>query len=259
MQDRTAIVTGSTSGIGQGIAEALAAAGANVMLNGLGDDVAIEEQRRSLAERYGSRVGFHAADMTSPDEVRDLIADTGARFGGVDVLVNNAGIQHTAPIEDFPGERWDAIIAVNLSAAFHATQAAIAGMKDRGWGRIINIASVHGLVASIDKVAYVASKHGLIGLTRVVALEAAGTGVTCNAICPGWVRTPLVESQIEARARRSGETVEQAASELLAEKQPSGQFTSIAQIGAAAVFLCSDGAANMTGTTLTLDGGWTAQ
>ncbi len=259
MRGRTAIVTGSTSGIGKGIATALAEAGANVMLNGFGDVSDIEAQRRDLEHRFGIQASYHGADMSQPSEIRNLAAAAEQRFGSVDILVNNAGIQHTALVEDFPEDRWNAIIAVNLSAAFHATRAVVGSMKKRGWGRIINIASVHGLVASTGKIAYVAAKHGIVGMTRVVALETAGSGVTCNAICPGWVRTALVETQIEARASGNGITIEQAATELLAEKQPSGQYTTVAQIGAAAVFICSDASINMSGTTLSLDGGWTAQ
>ncbi len=259
MRGKTAIVTGSTSGIGKGIAAALAEAGANVMLNGFGDAAAIEDQRADFESRYKIAAVYHGADMTKPAEIRDLVAATEKRFGQVDILVNNAGIQHTDLIEDFPDERWDAVIAINLSSSFHTTKAVIGGMKRRGWGRIVNISSVHGLVASVQKVAYIAAKHGLIGMTKVTALEAAGTGVTCNAICPGWVKTPLVMAQIEARAAKDGLSIEQATSTLLGEKQPSGQFTTIEQLGAAAVFLCGDAAANMSGVAMTLDGGWSAQ
>jgi len=259
MRGKTAIVTGSTSGIGMGIADALAGAGANIMLNGFGDADAIEAQRADFEACHGVKVAYHGADMTKPEEIRDLVAQAEALFGQVDILVNNAGIQHTDSIEDFPDDRWDAVIAINLSSSFHTMKAVIGGMKQRGWGRIINIASVHGLVASVQKIAYIAAKHGLVGMTKVAALEAAGTGVTCNAICPGWVKTPLVMAQIEARAERDGIPVDQATVDLLSEKQPSGQFTTIEQLGAAAVFLCSDGAANMPGTTMTLDGAWSAQ
>ena len=259
LQGRTAIVTGSTSGIGQGIANALAEAGANIVLNGFGDAAAIEAQRAALAKRAGVKVRYHAADMTRPEEIAAMVGETEAALGAVDILVNNAGIQHTANVEDFPVDRWDAVIAINLSSSFHSIRAALPGMKRRGWGRVINIASAHGLVASVQKVAYIAAKHGVVGLTKVVALENAGNGVTCNAICPGWVKTPLVERQIEARAARDGIAVEQAAHDLLIEKQPSGRFTTIEQLAGAAVFLCSPAADNMTGTTMTLDGGWTAQ
>ncbi len=259
MRGKTAIVTGSTSGIGRGIAAALAETGVNVMLNGFGDAAAIEQQRADFESRFKVGAAYHGADMTKPAEIRDLVAETERRFGQVDILVNNAGIQHTDLIEDFPDERWDAVIAINLSSSFHTTKAVVAGMKRRGWGRIVNISSVHGLVASVQKVAYIAAKHGLIGMTKVTALETAGTGITCNAICPGWVKTPLVMAQIEARAKNDGTSIEQATATLLGEKQPSRQFTTIEQLGAAAVFLCGDAAANMSGVTMTLDGGWSAQ
>jgi 3-hydroxybutyrate dehydrogenase len=259
MRGRTAVVTGSTSGIGKGIVTALAEAGANVMLNGFGDSGEIEAQRANIEARFSIKTAYHGADMTKPPEIRDLMAEAEGQFGQVDILVNNAGIQHTDEIEDFPDERWDAVIAINLSSSFHTTKAVISGMKQRGWGRIINISSVHGLVASVQKVAYIAAKHGLIGMTKVTALEAAGTGVTCNAICPGWVKTPLVMEQIQARADQDGISTDQAIIALLREKQPSGQFTTIEQLGATAVFLCSDAASNMSGTTMTLDGAWSAQ
>jgi 3-hydroxybutyrate dehydrogenase len=259
MRGRTAVVTGSTSGIGKGIASALAEAGANVMLNGFGDAGEIEAQRVDFETRFGIKAGYHDGDMTKPAEIRALVAETEARFGQVDILVNNAGIQHTDKIEDFPDDRWDAVIAINLSSSFHTTKAVVGGMKQRGWGRIVNISSVHGLVASVEKVAYIAAKHGLIGMTKVTALETAGTGVTCNAICPGWVKTPLVMTQIQARADRDGISTDQATLDLLSEKQPSGQFTTIEQLGETAVFLCSDTASNMSGTTMTLDGAWSAQ
>ena len=259
MCGKTAIVTGSTSGIGQGIAAALAEAGANVMLNGFGDAAGIEAQRVDFESRFGVEAGYHGADMTKPAEIRDLVAATEARFGQVDILVNNAGIQHTDLIEDFPDDRWDAVIAINLSSSFHATKAVVAGMKARGWGRIVNISSVHGLVASVQKVAYIAAKHGLIGMTKVTALETAGTGVTCNAICPGWVKTPLVMAQIQARADQDAISIDQATADLLREKQPSGRFTTIEELGATAVFLCGDAASNMSGATMTLDGAWSAQ
>ena len=259
MRGKTAIITGSTSGIGKGIATALAEVGVNVMLNGFGDASEIEAQRVDFETRFGIKAGYHGADMTVPAEIRDLVAETEARFGQVDILVNNAGIQHTARIEDFPEDRWDAVIAINLSSSFHTTKAVVGGMKARGWGRIVNISSVHGLVASVEKVAYIAAKHGLIGMTKVTALENAGFGVTCNAICPGWVKTPLVMAQIQARADQDKISTDQATVELLREKQPSGQFTTIEQLGAAAVFLCSEAASNMSGTTMTLDGAWSAQ
>src|SRR6185312_8866541 len=259
LKGKAAIVTGSTSGIGKAIAEAFAAEGCNVMLNGFGDKAAIESQRVELAKTCGVKVEYNGADMTRPAEIADLVARTKAAFGSVDILVNNAGIQHVAPIEDFPPEKWDAIIAINLSATFHAIHRALPIMKAAKWGRIINIASTHGLVASAQKVAYVAAKHGIVGLTKVVGMECADTGVTCNAICPGWVLTPLVQAQIEARATEQGIPVEQASRNLIAEKQPQLQFTTPSQIAGLALFLASDTASNMQGAQLVSDGGWTAQ
>jgi 3-hydroxybutyrate dehydrogenase len=259
LQGKAAVVTGSTSGIGLGIATALAAQGSAIMLNGFGDAGAIEKLKRDLAERNGVKVGYSGADMTKPAEIRQMIVDAARQLGAVDILVNNAGIQHVAPVEEFPDDKWDAIIAINLSAAFHATKAALPGMKQRRWGRVINIASAHGLVASPDKVAYVAAKHGIVGLTKVVAIETANSGITCNAICPGWVLTPLVQKQIDARAKETGRTVEQEKIELVREKQPMLAYTTPEQIGALAVFLCSDATVTMTGTALPIDGGWTAQ
>ena len=259
MQGKVAVVTGSTRGIGAAIAQTLAEAGASVMLNGFATDGDIERQRRDLENRFGVPTGYHGADMARPEEIRDLVLQTERLFGQIDILVNNAGIQHVERIEEFPEEDWDAIIAVNLSAAFHATKAVLGGMKQRGWGRIINISSIHGLVASPEKVAYIAAKHGLVGMTKVVALEAAKSGVTCNAICPGWVRTPLAEAQIKVRAEQDGVSFEEAAEGVLAEKQPSGRFTTVEQIGMTAVFLCSEAASNMSGTTVSLDGAWGAQ
>jgi 3-hydroxybutyrate dehydrogenase len=259
LKGKTAIVTGSTSGIGLGIARALGAEGAHLMLNGFGDAAQIEALRAGLAKEFGVKVAYSGADMSKPDQVRAMVKAALDELGSADILVNNAGIQHTAPVESFPAERWDAVIAINLSSAFHAIQAALPAMKARNWGRIVNIASVHGLVASTEKVAYVAAKHGIIGMTKVVALEMAKTGITCNAICPGWVLTPLVQKQIEDRAQREGIAVEQAKSELLAEKQPSGEFATPEQMGALCVFLCSEAAAQMRGVALPVDGGWTAQ
>lgn len=259
LKGKSAIVTGSTSGIGLGIAQALAAQGANIMLNGFGDPAEIEALRASLAGQYGVTVLYNGADLSKAEACVGLVRDAEARLGSADILVNNAGIQHVAPVEDFPPDRWDAVIAINLSSAFHTIRAALPGMKQRGWGRIVNIASAHGLVASPNKSAYVAAKHGLLGLTKVVALENAESPVTCNAICPGWVLTPLVQRQIDARASAEGVTVEMASRELLTEKQPSKRFATPEQIGGLAVFLCSDAAANMTGTSLPVDGGWTAQ
>jgi len=259
LKGKAAIVTGSTSGIGKAIAEAFAAEGCNVMLNGFGDTAAIEAQRADLAGKCGVKVEYNGADMTKPAQIGDLVARTKAAFGSVDILVNNAGIQFVAPIEDFPPEKWDAIIAINLSATFHAIHHALPVMKAGKWGRIINIASTHGLVASAQKVAYVAAKHGIVGLTKVVGMECADTGVTCNAICPGWVLTPLVQAQIEARAKADGIAVDQARRNLLAEKQPQLQFTTTEQIAGLALFLASDTASNMQGAQLVSDGGWTAQ
>jgi len=259
LKGRKAIVTGSTSGIGLAIARTLAEAGADVVINGFGDAQAIEAVRAGIERDYGVKSFYLNADLTQAQAVRDFIAEAEGVLGGLDILVNNAGIQHTAAVEDFPVDRWDAIIALNLSAVFHGAAAALPGMRRRGWGRIINMASAHGLVASVHKAAYVAAKHGVVGLTKVIALETAGSGVTCNAICPGWVRTPLVERQIEAIAQEQGLDIEAAARELLAEKQPSLQFVTPEQLGGAAVFLASSAADQMTGTTLTLDGGWTAR
>ena len=259
LKGKAAIVTGSTSGIGKAVAEALAGQGCNVMLNGFGDKAAIEAQRAALARSCGVTIAYNGADMTRPAEIGDLVAKTRAVFGSVDILVNNAGIQHVAPIENFPPEKWDAIIAINLSATFHAIHHALPLMKAAKWGRIINIASTHGLVASAQKVAYVAAKHGIIGLTKVVGMECADTGVTCNAICPGWVLTPLVQKQIDARAAKEGITVDQARRELLGEKQPAPQFTTPEQLGELAVFLCSEAAANVRGAAWNIDGGWLAQ
>lgn len=249
---KVALVTGSTSGIGLGIARALAAAGADVVLNGFGETEAL---RARLAEEFNVRVRYDGADIGKPAEVRRMIEQSER----VDILVNNAGIQHTAPLEDFPDERWDAIIAINLSSNFHAVKAVLPQMRRRNWGRIINIASAHGLVASGAKAAYVAAKHGVLGLTKVVALETAATGITCNAICPGWVLTPLVQKQIDALALREEISEEEAKRRLLAEKQPSGEFATPEQIGALAAFLCSEAAAQIRGAALAVDGGWTAQ
>ena len=255
----SAIVTGSTSGIGKAIAETLARAGANVMLNGFGDAAEIETQRAALAAAAKVEVAYHGADMSKPAEIRDMVANAAAKLGKVDILVNNAGIQFVSPVEQFPDDRWDAIIAINLSSAFHATKAALPGMRKAGWGRIINVASAHGLVASADKSAYVAAKHGIVGLTKTVALETAGSGITCVAICPGWVLTPLVQKQIGARAVAEKLSPEAAKAALLSEKQPSKEFATPEQIGETALFLCSSAADQITGSTIALDGGWLAQ
>jgi len=259
LKERRAIVTGSTSGIGLGIARALAAQGCAIMMNGFGDAAEIEKLRAGLEKEFGVQAVFNGADLSQAAGCEQLVADAGKRLGGVDILVNNAGIQFVSPIENFPPERWDAIIAVNLSSAFHTIRMALPGMRQRGWGRLINTASTHGLVASVNKVAYVAAKHAIVGLTKVVALETAKSGITCNAICPGWVKTPLVEKQIAARAKDQRIPIAQAEHDLLAEKQPTDRFTTVEQIGALAVLLASDGAANMTGAAIPIDGGWTAQ
>ena len=255
LKGKTALVTGSTSGIGLGTALALARQGANVVLNGFGDTKAPQDAVKSL----GVRAGYHGADMSKPAEIEAMMAYAAAEFGGVDILVNNAGIQHVAAVEDFPPERWDAIIAINLSSAFHTTRLAIPSMRNKNWGRVINIASAHGLVASAQKSAYVAAKHGIVGFTKSIALETATCGITVNAICPGWVLTPLVQKQIDDRARREGIDVAQANTELLREKQPSLQFTTPEQLGELAVFLCTPAADNVRGVAWAVDGGWTAQ
>ncbi len=256
---RNVIVTGSTSGIGLGMAEALAGAGMNVMLNGFGDAAEIEKTRAGLASKYGVDVAYDGADMTRPDQIAGLHKAAEEKFGKVDVIVNNAGIQHVAPIEDFPPEKWDAIIAINLSSAFHLTRAAIPGMKKRGWGRVINLCSAHGLVASPFKSAYVAAKHGIMGLTKTVALEVAQNGITVNAICPAYVLTPLVEKQIPDTAKARGISEEEVMRDVLLAAQPTKKFVTVEQIGALAVFLCTDQAASITGAALPMDGGWTAQ
>jgi 3-hydroxybutyrate dehydrogenase len=258
-ESQVAVVTDSTSGVGLGIAEALAGEGMDVMINGPGDRAEIERTRERIASAHGVRVTYHAADMSRPEEIRDMVRTASREMGRVDILVNNAAIQFTAPVQDFPAERWDAILAVNLSAAFHATSAVLPQMLQRNWGRIVNVASVHGLVASPQKAAYVAAKHGLIGLTKVVALETATTGVTCNAICPGFVLTPLVQKQIDDLAARERLAPEAARRRLIGEKQPSGEFATSQQVGALAAFLCSHDAAQMRGATLPVDGAWLAQ
>jgi 3-hydroxybutyrate dehydrogenase len=259
LRGKTALVTGSTSGIGLGVARALAAEGANVMLNGFGDAEVIERLGRDLAGQFGVEVAYDGVDLMHADGPGALIEATRARFGTLDVLVNNAGIQHVAPIESFPTAQWDAIIALNLTAVFLGMKAAIPIMKSQGWGRIINVASAHGLVASPNKVAYVAAKHGVVGATKVAAIEVANDGITVNAICPGWVLTPLVERQLEERAAAAGTAVAAESDALLAEKQPMLQFTSPDAIGALTVYLCSDAARTVTGTPISIDGGWVAQ
>ena len=255
LKGKTALVTGSTSGIGLGIAKALAQQGANIVLNGFGDT----EGPKAEVAALGVKVAYHAADMSKPAEIEDMMKFAAAQFGRVDILVNNAGIQHVARIENFPVERWDAIIAINMSSAFHATRLALPAMQAAEWGRIINIASIHGLVGSAEKSAYVAAKHGVVGLTKVTALENATSGVTCNAICPGWVLTPLVQKQVDAKALTLAISVEEATKQLLAEKEPSMQFTTPQELGALAVFFCSPAANNVRGVAWNMDGGWTAQ
>ena len=259
LKGKTALVTGSTSGIGLGIAKALAEQGANIVLNGFGD---VEGPKAETAA-HGVKVAYHGADMSKPAEIEAMMKFAAAEFGQVDILVNNAGIQHVARIENFPAEKWDAIIAINLSSAFHATRLALPAMQaadnGKGWGRIINLASVHGLVGSAEKSAYVAAKHGIVGLTKVTALENATSGVTCNAICPGWVLTPLVQKQVDARASENGISNEAATQQLLGEKEPSMQFTTPEELGALAVFFCSPAGANVRGVAWNMDGGWAAQ
>lgn len=255
---RTAIITGSTSGIGLGIAEAFAAAGMNVMLNGLGDADEIEATRAKLDATGSGTVRYNGADMTKPDEIAALVSQAKSEFGAVDILVNNAGIQYVSPIEEFPITKWDAILAINLSSAFHTIRAALPGMKSRGWGRIINIASAHGLVASPFKSAYVAAKHGILGLTKTIALEAAEDGVTTNAICPGYVLTPLVKAQIPDTAKARGITEEEVKRDVLLAAQPTKEFVTVEEISALCLFLASDAAAQINGAPLSMDGGWTA-
>ncbi|PIT75038.1 3-hydroxybutyrate dehydrogenase [Limnohabitans sp. G3-2] len=255
LQGKTALVTGSTSGIGLGIAKALAKQGANIVLNGFGDSEGPQAEIAAL----GVKVAYHGADMSKASEIEAMMQFAADTFGRVDILVNNAGIQHVAKIEDFPVERWDAIIAINLSSAFHATRLALPAMKAANWGRIINVASIHGLVGSAEKSAYVAAKHGVVGLTKVTALENATTGVTCNAICPGWVLTPLVQKQVDAKAVAMGLSNEEAKKQLLQEKEPSMQFTTPEELGELAVFFCSAAGNNVRGVAWNMDGGWTAQ
>ena len=255
LKGKTALVTGSTSGIGLGVAKALARQGANIVLNGFGDS----EGPKAEVAALGVKVGYHGADMSKPAEIEAMMHYAAEAFGRVDVLVNNAGIQHVAKVEDFPPERWDSIIAINLTSAFHTTRLALPAMRKANWGRIINVASVHGLVASAEKSAYVAAKHGIVGLTKVTALETATTGITCNAICPGWVLTPLVQKQVDARAQSMGVSNEEAKKQLLAEKEPSLQFTTPEELGELAVFFCSDAGKNVRGVAWSMDGGWIAQ
>jgi 3-hydroxybutyrate dehydrogenase len=258
LRGKSAVVTGSTSGIGLGIARALAAQGANVMLNGFGDAQQIERLRAELAG-HGAKAMYSAADMSRPAEIEAMMAQAEKAFGAVDILVNNAGIQHVAAVDEFPLEKWDLILAINLSSAFHTTRMTLPGMKRRGWGRIVNIASAHGLVASPFKSAYIAAKHGLVGFTKTVALETAQQGITCNAICPGYVLTPLVEKQIVDQAKTHGIPRAEVVDKVMLERQPSKAFVRIEEVAALAAFLCSDAAASITGTPVSIDGGWVAQ
>ncbi|MDR7148713.1 3-hydroxybutyrate dehydrogenase [Hydrogenophaga palleronii] len=255
LSNKTALITGSTSGIGLGIAKALAQQGANIVLNGFGD---VEGPKAEIAA-LGVKVEYHGADMSKPAEIEAMMGYAAEQFGRVDILVNNAGIQHVAKVEDFPVEKWDAILAINLSSAFHATRLALPAMRTANWGRVINVASVHGLVGSAEKSAYVAAKHGVVGLTKVTALETASTGVTCNAICPGWVLTPLVQKQVDAKAAAQGISNDDAIKLLLGEKEPSMQFTTPEELGALAVFFCSPAGNNVRGVAWNMDGGWVAQ
>lgn len=259
LHGKTALITGSTSGIGLGIAQSLATRGANIVLNGFADAQLVAQLKRQIADDYGVPVAYHAADLSQPAQIAELMAFAIAEFGAVNILVNNAGIQHVCPIEQFPPQKWDEIIAVNLSAAFHTTRLALPAMRKTGWGRIVNIASVHGLVASLNKSAYIAAKHGLIGLTKATALETANSAITCNAICPGWVLTPLVQKQVDDRAAQEGLSDEQTKQRMLAEKQPSGEFVTPRQLGETVAFLCSDAAAQMRGASLPVDGAYLAQ
>ena len=259
LRGKSAIVTGSTSGIGLGIARALTAAGVDVMFNGFGDRAEIEATRAEFARAFDVKTAYSAADMSKPDDIARMVDDTHSAFGKVDVLVNNAGIQHVEAVETFPPAKWDAIIAINLSSAFHATRAVVPEMRLRKWGRIINIASAHGLVASPYKSAYVAAKHGIVGFTKSIALETAEHGITVNAICPGYVLTPLVQKQIPETAKARGITEEQVIRDVLLHAQPTRQFVTTEQLGALAVFLCTEAAASTTGTALPVEGGWTAQ
>lgn len=258
LEGKVALVTGSTSGIGLGIAEALAAEGAAVVLNGFGD---VDAARKQVADRAGpsARVGFHGADLAKAADIDAMMSYVDAEFGGADVVINNAGIQHVAAVEDFPPSQWDAVLAINLTAAFHTTRRALPHMRAKNWGRIVNVASVHGLVASANKGAYVAAKHGLVGFTKVTALETARTGITCNALCPGWVLTPLVQKQVDARAARDGLSDDDARHALLAEKQPSADFVTPEQLAATVLFLCSEAASQVRGAAWNVDGGWAAQ
>ncbi len=258
LKDKVAIITGSTSGIGLGIATGLAKAGCKVVMNGFGDPEQIEKTRAELAETHGVQVLYSGADMTKPDEIEAMVDLTKAEFGGVDIIVNNAGIQHVSPVDEFPVEKWDAIIAINLTSAFHTIRLAVPLMKKKGWGRIVNIASAHGLIASPFKSAYVSAKHGMLGLTKTVALEVAEQGITCNAICPGYVMTPLVEGQIDDTAKARGIDRESVVRDVLLAEQWTKRFVTVEELAGLTVFLCGEAGASITGTALPVDGGWTA-
>jgi 3-hydroxybutyrate dehydrogenase len=259
LEGRTALVTGSTSGIGRAIAEAYAREGANVMLNGFGDAAEIEALRAGLEKQHGVKARFHGADMTQPAQIADMVATAERELGAVDILVNNAGVQHVAPVDEFPPDKWDWVIAINLTSVFHCTRAALPGMKKRNFGRIVNIASAHGLVASPNKSAYVAAKHGVVGFTKTVALEVAETALRCNAICPGFVLTPLVQKQIDDLARANGITPEKATRDMILAPQPTRQFVTVEQIAAMALYLAGEPAAQINGASFSIDGGWTAR
>ena len=259
LKGKCAVVTGSTSGIGLGIAEGFAAEGVNLVINGFGDATEIEGIRADLESKFGVKVIYDGADMSKPEQIEAMMDNAAHVFGGVDILVNNAGIQHVCPVDEFPTAKWDAIIAINLSSAFHTTKKAVPYMKGKGWGRIINVASAHAMVASKFKSAYCASKHGIMGFTKTVALEVAEAGITCNAICPGYVLTPLVEKQIPDTAKARGITEEEVKRDVLLAAQPTKQFVTTEQVAGTAVFLCSDSAASITGTNIMVEGGWTAQ
>lgn len=259
LKGKSVVITGSTSGIGLAIARAFAAEGARIMINGFGNADEIESARQELSELAGTEVLYSGADMSKPEEIADMMAQAESAFGGVDILVNNAGIQHVSAVDEFPDAKWEAIMAINLSSAFYTVKAALPGMKAQGWGRIINIASAHGLVASPFKAAYVAAKHGVVGLTKTVALEVAEQDITVNAICPGYVRTPLVEGQIEEQAKVHGLPRDQVIRDVILAAQPNKRFTEVEEIGGLAVFLCSDYARSMTGRAISVDGGWTAR
>lgn len=259
LKGKTALITGSTSGIGLGIAKAMAGAGANIVLNGLGDAAAIEALRAGIEKDYGVRAVFHGADMTRPEQIRDMCEKAAGVFGAVDILVNNAGIQFVSPVQDFPEDKWNAIIAINLSSAFHTIKACVPMMRGKGWGRIVNVASIHGLVASPFKSAYIAAKHGMVGLTKTIALETARDNITCNAICPGYVLTPLVEGQIRDQAKVHNISEAEVVEKIMLTPQPTGKFVQIGEVARLALFLCDDSAQGITGTALPIDGGWTAR